>query len=91
MSPKVIYEKIEKLLDENNISPSELVDIILDKQDQIAIIWSAEDVQSVRQDLNGDEAMEVLQNVKRNHDASLGVTWDTLLIASDVLYPRIEN
>ena len=54
---------------------------------QVAIIWSVEDVQSVRPDLTNDQAMDVLEMVERKHDATIGITWDTLEIWADELYP----
>jgi len=51
---------------------------VLAKNRQIAIIWSIEDVQEVRPDLSEDQAWEVLQAVRSDHDATLGVSWETL-------------
>ncbi len=59
----------------------------LAKQGKIAIIWSIEDVQTVRENLNDDEAMEVLQEAKHRHDAGHGITWDTLEEIADELFP----
>ena len=58
-----------------------------DPSRQIAIIWSVEDVQAVRDDLSDYHAMEVLNEVKRRHDAEIGVSWETLRIWADELYP----
>ena len=65
---------------------------------EITLIWCVEDVFSVRPDLAASEAMMVLQEVHRRHDASHGVTWDTLTdeagrlfdpwIADALLYPE---
>jgi len=44
----------------------------------IALLWSVEDVQEVRPDLTEEQAWEVLRQVKRNHDANIGVNWYTL-------------
>lgn len=54
--------------------------------DNIAIIWGIDDVQSLGEDEEGNqttkisdqEARDALANVKHNHDASIGVNWDTL-------------
>ena len=54
---------------------------------QIAIIWSIEDVQMIRPDLSDKQAMEVLEFIKNKHDATLGITWETLKIAAEHLYP----
>lgn len=56
-----------------------------DPNSQIAIIWSIEDVQHVRPQLNDEQAMEVLDRIKRHHDCNLGVTWETLrIVAADI-------
>jgi len=52
--------------------------VLLAERRQIAVIWSVEDVQEVRPDLSEDQGWDVLQVVQRRHDATLGVTWDTL-------------
>ena len=57
----------------------------------IAIIWELDDVKSLRSDLTDDECMEVLGYVDRKHDASLGVTWETLEWHCDYLFPVKEK
>jgi len=54
---------------------------------QIAIIWSINDVQGVRPDLTDEQAFDVLQAVERRHDTTIGITWDTLEIQADLLFP----
>ena len=58
----------------------------LAKQRQIAIVWSIEDVHEVRPDLSDEQAWLVLETCKRNHDANVGITWDTLEITADYLF-----
>ena len=56
------------------------------KGDGIAIIWDIDDVLSLGEDDEGNqttkitdqEARDTLAAVKNNHDASIGVSWDTL-------------
>ena len=57
----------------------------------IAIIWEIDDVKSVRPDLTNDECMEVLGYIDRKHDATLGVSWDTLRWHCDYLFPVKEE
>jgi len=64
---------------------------IPDTSRQIAIIWDIDDVKSIRPHLNDEQAMEVLENVKRKHDAELGVTWQTLEIWADELFPEEDR
>jgi hypothetical protein len=61
---------------------------LLAKRQQIAVIWSVEDVQENRPDLSDDEAWEVLQAVKHDHDCNYGITWDTLEMTASNLFPE---
>ncbi len=44
----------------------------------IAIRWHIADVQSRHPELSDDQAWQVLQAVKANHDSTIGVNWETL-------------
>ena len=50
----------------------------------IALIWTVEDLLELehrpgeRHPINEREAAEILQAIERRHDASYGITWDTL-------------
>jgi hypothetical protein len=57
-----------------------------DATQQIAILWSVNDVHSVRPDLDTDQCLSVLNFVKRNHDAEQGVNWTVMSQATDQLY-----
>ena len=57
-------------------------------RNSIFIEWYIDDVKDVREDLDDEQAMEVLEFVKDKHDATLGITWDTLEYAADYLYPE---
>jgi hypothetical protein len=58
-----------------------------DNTRQIAIIWDIGDVLSERPNLTSAQAMEVLRQVSRSHDAMYGVTWETLKDTADALFP----
>jgi hypothetical protein len=62
------------------------IDALLANRKQIGIFWTTEDVQQMRPDLTDDQAWEVLQQVKSDHDATLGVNWDTLEWAANDLF-----
>jgi hypothetical protein len=62
------------------------LDQLLAGRGEIALGWSVEDVQQVRPDLSDEQAWQVLQRVERKHDATLGVTWDTLEWAAEDLF-----
>lgn len=55
---------------------------------QIAAIWSIEDVHAVRDDLTDDQAWKVLQRVDDCHDCEFGITWDTLRIVANQMFPK---
>ena len=59
---------------------------LLANRGQIALGWSIEDVQQVRPDLTDKQARQVLEEVERKHDATIGITWDTLEIAAEELF-----
>ena len=45
---------------------------------EISIKWCIDDVLSVDDRLTEEQASEVLQLMKRRHDASIGINWDTI-------------
>lgn len=52
---------------------------------QIAIVWSLDDVREVRPDLTHEQCWQVLQEAERQHDALVGLSWDTLrCVAADL-------
>ena len=59
-----------------------------DPRDSIEISWHIDDVMEVRKGLSREQRRKVLEAVERNHDATIGVNWDTLEITADTLYPR---
>lgn len=53
------------------------IDPLLSAFGQSAVVWSVGDVLDVRPDLSDDQAAEVLHQAIRQHDATLGIGWDT--------------
>jgi hypothetical protein len=62
--------------------------INFDPKRQIALIWSVDDVLEFRSDLTQDEAFEVLQKVKQKHDASVGVSYETVEGWADWIFAK---
>jgi precorrin-6B methylase 2 len=60
---------------------------LLESPDTIFIEWSIEDVIEVAKQqkmrVTNKQAREVLSNIERHHDASLGVNWMTIECALD--------
>lgn len=52
------------------------------------ILWGVDDIREGRPDLTWEQATEILQRVEYKHDASQGVTWDTLQYYTDEMYPE---
>jgi hypothetical protein len=50
--------------------------------------WNVSDVQSVRSDLNEDQACDVLDHVADNFDANIGINWDVIWFSASVLFPE---
>jgi len=57
--------------------------------DTIALHWNTDDVLSCCSNITTKEqARDVLSYVLDKHDANYGVSWDTLDIVADMLYPK---
>lgn len=54
----------------------------------IAIEWCVDDVLEIRPDLTSDQAWHVLETNYFEHDANVGITWDTLTYWAEYLYPE---
>jgi hypothetical protein len=44
----------------------------------IALLWGIDDVKSRRESLTDEQAMDVLNECKDNHDAEQGMSWGTI-------------
>lgn len=55
---------------------------------QIAIIWSIEDILGLRSDLTEEQAFNVLKEIERRHDYTIGVNWDVIEEVANDLYPK---
>jgi len=77
-SPKADFSKID-------------IHDVLKQRRQVAVIWSIEDVQGMRPDLNDDHAWEVLQQCERVHDCDVGFTWLLIEIVAEDLFPLPEH
>lgn len=54
---------------------------------QISIVWSTADVFEVRDDLTVEQANEVLESLKENHDANIGINWNVIEAQAEAMYP----
>ncbi len=70
-----------KTLDELN----EWVNIL--EKHTVMFTWTIEDVQGIREDLNNEQAFQVLEQCENNHDADIGMNWDTIEIVADEMFP----
>jgi hypothetical protein len=82
---------LDDLFETNCIPEEQEIDIdihgLLAANRQIAHILGVDDVQQQRPDLDDDQAWAVLQDAEKYLDLHNGITWDTLKILSDELYP----
>jgi len=58
---------------------------------KITSTWCVEDVQSVRPDLTDEQAFEVLCRVDHYFDANYGISWNTLELNADELFPKEQD
>lgn len=54
--------------------------------DQIAIIWSVDDVMQQCEWLTREQAQEVLWRLDNKHDACIGVNWDVIEYTAQSMY-----
>jgi hypothetical protein len=59
--------------------------------DTITLGWSVEDVHELRPDLSKEQCREVLHYVEEHHNASIGITWDTIEDAAEGLFPAPDS
>jgi hypothetical protein len=64
------------------------IDAVLAQRGQVAVVWSIEDVQGVRPDLNHDQRWEVLTRCRDKHDCEYGFTWQYIEDVADDLFPK---
>jgi hypothetical protein len=67
------------------------IDELLRQRRQVAVIWSIEDVLQERPDLTADQAWEVLQVCREEHDCKLGFTWTFIRDVADELFPTADE
>jgi len=86
-------KKAQKILDKawNIVKEKRNYGYGYDDTNSIVVIWEIDDIKILRPDLTDDECMEVLDYTERKHDASLGVSWDTLEWNADYLFPVKEE
>jgi len=72
---KICREWLEKGLDTVEIT-----------DDEIAIIWSVEDVKTHCPWLSDDDAYEVLCRLDHKHDASIGINWDIIGFTAELMF-----
>lgn len=58
---------------------------------QVAAIWSLDDVQELRPDVNDNHAWDVLRECRKLHDCKLGFSWLLIQAVANDLNPRPSN
>lgn len=57
----------------------------------IALLWHTDDVKDMRKDLTDEQCTDVLRMVKKQHDATQGVSWDTIKMTADTMFPQPDT
>jgi hypothetical protein len=61
------------------------------QDDEIAIIWSVEDVMQECDWLTKEQALDVLHSIDHNHDATIGINWEVIYYNAEWMYPKPEE
>jgi hypothetical protein len=61
------------------------------QDDEIAIIWSAEDVRTECKWLTVDESEIILSVIEHCHDACVGINWEVIHYTALHMYPEKET
>jgi hypothetical protein len=64
------------------------IDKVLKSRGQVAIVWSIEDVQGLRPDLNAEQSWDVLAECRDKHDSEWGFTYSFIWDVADRMFPR---
>ena len=59
--------------------------------EEIAIVWSVDDVKVECDWLTDDQALEVLFALKSQHDATIGINWDVIRDTADYMFPEFGD
>ena len=60
------------------------------QDDEIAIVWSAEDVKQECEWLTDEQALDVLYAIEHRHDACIGINWEVIYYTAEQMYPEKE-
>jgi hypothetical protein len=58
------------------------------QDDEIAIVWSVEDVMMECDWLTKEQALDVLHKLKSWHNATIGINWNTIRDTGEFLYSQ---
>ena len=59
--------------------------------DEITITWSVADVLEECPWLSSEQAFDVLHEVYRRHDCTIGINWDVINITADLMFGDKHN
>lgn len=81
---------LRNLLRNGRIAHVDRLDSHLAAEGKVAIVWTVDDVRSLkgRGNMSKGDALEVLLKAKNDHSADVGFTWQTIEDAADALFPR---
>ena len=58
------------------------------QDNEIAIVWSAEDVKQECAWLTDDQSCDVLNAIEHRHDACIGINWEVIHYTAEWMYPN---
>ncbi len=57
--------------------------------DRIQIIWQVDDILSIDDSLTNRECREILDHIKRTHQADIGINWEVIQCA--IHFYKLDN
>ena len=61
------------------------------QDNEIAIVWSAEDVKQECEWLTDEQALDVLYAIEHRHDACIGINWEVIYYTAEQMYQKKET
>ena len=74
----------------NNLTVDDIHELLAEGR-HIALIWSIDDVQSIREELSDNQAWAVLQKCKSLDNGEHGIDWQMITSIADELFPNSDN
>ena len=87
---EMLLEYLRDMTERGDETAKKLLPLLEKQDDEIAIVWSVEDVMQECDWLTREQALEVLNHLDHKHDATIGINWEVIYYNAQWMYPK-EN